>query len=297
VRGLGTPGLSSRWENAREAIEFAAFRIVAAAMSAIPLHAASAFSGWAWRLIAARLRRHQRALDNLALAFPDMSPAERQRIAVEMWGHLGRTFAEFFHMPRIMREQRIALEPAEPFEALAGAGPFVVCSLHMGNWEIIGQIGVRLGIPLAGTYQALSNSRVDTWMREKRETMYTRGLFAKGPATARALLRLARQGGSLAFLADLREGRGVPAPFFGHTAMSNPFPALIARSLDLPLYAARVMRKPGVRFTARLERVDVPKTADRDADVLAATANLQARFEEFVREAPEQWMWAHRRWD
>ena len=38
-------------------------------------------------------------------------------------------------------------------------------------------------------------------------------------------------------------------------------------------------------------------STDRDADVLNATANLHARFEEFVREAPEQWMWAHRRWD
>jgi KDO2-lipid IV(A) lauroyltransferase len=43
--------------------------------------------------------------------------------------------------------------------------------------------------------------------------------------------------------------------------------------------------------------VEVPVTEDRDADVRVATENLQAKFEEFVREAPEQWMWAHRRWD
>ena len=52
-----------------------------------------------------------------------------------------------------------------------------------------------------------------------------------------------------------------------------------------------------MRFSLRVEPVEVPVTADRDADIVAATANLQAQFEAFIREAPEQWMWAHRRWD
>ena len=57
------------------------------------------------------------------------------------------------------------------------------------------------------------------------------------------------------------------------------------------------MRLPDVRFSVRVERIEVPETGDRDADVLAATTALQAQFEEFIREAPDQWMWAHRRWD
>ena len=36
--------------------------------------------------------------------------------------------------------------------------------------------------------------------------------------------------------------------------------------------------------------------SDSDADILAATANLQAAFERSIREKPEQWMWAHQRW-
>jgi Kdo2-lipid IVA lauroyltransferase/acyltransferase len=43
--------------------------------------------------------------------------------------------------------------------------------------------------------------------------------------------------------------------------------------------------------------VPVPETNDREADALVATAALQAQLEAFIREAPGQWMWAHRRWD
>jgi KDO2-lipid IV(A) lauroyltransferase len=226
-----------------------------------------------------------------------MTLAERERVALGMWDNLGRTFAEFFHMPRIIADMRVLPESPATLQAMVDSAPFVVCVPHLGNWEIMAQVCLRFGLPLAGTYQALNNPKVDSWIYKKRESMYPAGLFEKSHNTARRLIRLAKEGGCPAFVADLREGRGVPTIFFGRVAMSNPFPALIARTVGLPLYAARLKREPGVRFALRIERVDVPHTADRDADVRAATSNLQARFEEFVREAPEQWMWAHRRWD
>ena len=92
-------------------------------------------------------------------------------------------------------------------------------------------------------------------------------------------------------------GKGVAVPFLGRPAHSNTAPALMARNYGLKLYAARVIRRPGVRFSIRVEPVEVPVTEDRDADIVTATANIHARFEEFLLEAPEQWMWAHRRWD
>ena len=278
-------------------MEYVGFRIVAAIAAALPLQVASDLSGLGWRKVAPHLKRQKRALANLAVAFPDMSLAERERIAGKMWENLGRTFAEFFHLTQIIAEQRILLDPLDRFEAMAKNAPFVVCGLHMGNWEIMAQVGQRHGASIVGTYQAVTNPLVDKWIYDRRAPMYGGGLYDKSPTTPRTLLRLAKQGICPVFLADLRERRGVPTPFFGRAAMSASFPALIARSLDVPLYAARVKRLPGVRFTLRVERVEVPRTADRDADVRVATANLQARFEEFVREVPEQWMWAHRRWD
>ncbi len=286
----------SRIKRGRHYIEYAAFRLAAALIRALPIETASRWSGLGWRIVAPRLRRHQRALDNLALALPETSAAERERIAMGMWDNLGRTFAEFFHLREIDAQGRISLESAERFRAFVSGGPFVVCVPHMGNWELMALVGVRHGAKLAGVYQRLTNPLVDRCIYELRAPMYPGGLMDKSPATARAFLRIAREGGYPAFVADQRESRGIATPLFGRPAMSNPFPALIARTAGLPLYAARVVRLPDAHFSLRVERIEVPKTADRDADVRAATAALQAQFEEFIREAPEQWMWAHQRW-
>ena len=286
----------SRLADARNFIEYIIFRLVAALIRAFPLEVASGAMGLAWRAIAPRLRRHRRALDNLALALPETAPAERERIARAMWENLGRNFAEFFFLQEIEAERRADMESPEVASAIVGAGPFVICSMHMGNWELLAAVGARYGAKPAGVYQTLHNPLVDRYVHAMRAPSYPGGLYAKSPAMMRAFLRLPREGGCPAFLADLHEGRGISTLFFGMPALANPFPAQLARALGLPLYAARVRRLPGVRFSVRVVPVEVTRTDDRDADVAAATAALHARFEQFVREEPEQWMWAHRRW-
>ena len=281
----------------RHRIEYVAFAALAAVAAALPLDWASAVSGFLWRLIAPRLARQKRALDNLALALPETTEAERRRIVAAMWENLGRTFAEFFQLHQILTEQRVVLEPLEKFEAIAAGGPFVVCTLHLGNWELAAQAGQRFGLPLAGVYQKLTNPLVDRWLYQHRRPLYPGGLFDKSPATSRALIKLSRAGGYPCFVADLREGRGVQVPFFGRPVWSNPFPALVARVAGVPLYAAAVVRTKGAHFIMRIEPVEAPRSDDRNADVLATTAAIQARFEQFIRDTPEQWMWAHRRWD
>ena len=109
-------------------------------------------------------------------------------------------------------------------------------------------------------------------------------------------MRIVREGGAVALLADLRDRRGVSVPFFAHAAPSTTFPALLCRSTGATLVASRVLRTGVARFRMDGVVIDVPRTENRDADVLEATRRIHAQFESWVREHPEQWMWAHRRW-
>jgi KDO2-lipid IV(A) lauroyltransferase len=293
----GTPLLSNRLKSISHAIEYAGFRFVGAVFAVLPIEMASSLSGFFWRLIAPYLRRHQRALDNLAAAFPEKTSAECDKIARAMWENLGRTFAEFFHLEELNTGDRVVLEPSPEFASLRALAPSaVVCGMHMGNWEVVVIAALRSGFRPAGVYQRITNPLVDDYVRRVREPLYPGGLLEKSSRTAVQLMRYAKGGGCAAFLADQREGRGLPTPFFGRPAPSTPFPALVAETLDLPLYAFRVKREKGARFSIRTEPVALQRSGNRDADVAATTAALQATYERFVREAPEQWMWAHRRW-
>jgi Kdo2-lipid IVA lauroyltransferase/acyltransferase len=277
--------------------EYLGFRLVAGLLSALPLEFASNLMAALWQAVAPRLKRHKRALAHLALAYPEKTPEERERIAREMWGHLGRTFAEFFHLDEIAAQGRIVMESEADLQRVREGGPYVVCGMHLGNWELLAGVSARLARPLAGVYQPLSHAGVDKALQALRAPHYPLGLFERSPATLRKLMKIAKEGGSVGFLADLREAKGAAVPFFGQPAYTNTAPAMIARVYGLKLYAACVVREPGVRFRVRVAPVEVPVTDDRDADIEAATAGVQARFEAFLRLAPEQWMWAHRRWD
>jgi KDO2-lipid IV(A) lauroyltransferase len=290
-------GVMTFSKNLRYRLEYVGFRLIQAAILAVPLEAASRGSGIAWRLIAPHLYRQKRVLNNLAHAYPALPLEERKRIAADMWDNLGRTFAESFHRDELLAGGRIRFEPEDRFDEIARGGPCVMCALHLGNWEIVAQVGKHVGKPLTGVYQRLSNPYVEEATFKLRAPLYEGGLLPKTPATARIFLRRAKEGGNPAFLADQRDDRGVAVPFFGRPALSYVFPALLARTTGIPLYAFAAFRLPNVRFSIRAEPVPIPQTNDREADALAATAALQAQFEAFIREAPEQWMWGHRRWD
>lgn len=277
-------------------LEYAGFRLAQGLARALPVETASAISGASWRLIAPHLYRQERVMRNLALAYPEMPIKDRKRLAAKMWENLGRTFAESFQLEKIAAQGRVTVESMEMVEAIARA-PCIICGLHLGNWELIAYPGKSLGFPVTGVYQRMSNPLVDAETHKMRAFLYEGGLLPKTPVTARQMRKAARSGGHPAFLADLRDDRGAAVPFFGHPARSNVFPALLARVSGLPLYAAAACRLPNVRFRIKVARIPIPETDDRDADAVAATATLQAQFEDFIRAAPEQWMWAHRKWD
>jgi len=280
----------------RHRLEYIVFRAAQAAATALPLEAVSSTSGLAWRLIAPRLHRQERALRNLALAYPELSEAERRGIAAGMWENLGRTFGESFRLKEIVAQKRVRFEPMEQLEEIIRGGPCVVCGMHLGNWELVAYASKLMGVPFSGVYQRLSNPLVDEESRKLRAFLYDGGLLPKTPVTARALMKTAKGGGYPAFLADLRDDNGAAVPFFGAPALATVFPALLARKTGLPLYAGAAFREPKVRFVIRGARIEIPHTDDPAADAVAGTAALHAQFEAFIRQAPEQWMWAHRKW-
>jgi KDO2-lipid IV(A) lauroyltransferase len=101
----------------------------------------------------------------------------------------------------------------------------------------------------------------------------------------------------MCMLADHRDLNGRVVPFFGYPAPSATLPALMSVKLDLPIYAARVDRLDGVRFSVHIEKITAIRTQDQEDDVTRMTAAIQATFERWIRERPDQWVWFYNRWE
>lgn len=284
----------SRFHN----LEYAALRSGAFLLQCMPVAFASASVGKLWRWIAPLTRRHKRVLDNLALALPELSPAERARIARDQWENLGKTFAETFSLDRIAGdEDRFNYGPAAALlESLSGTGRGAVfVSLHTANWELVAE-PVKRHFPLIGIYQQLRNPASERFLLSLRSGIYDGGLLPKVASTPAAVMRWVREGKAVAMLADQREKRGNPVTFFDVQTTANPFPAMVARRLGVPLIAARTVRLGGVRFRIDAVEIAVGRTADPLHDVQDATQAVQQQFESWIRERPGEWMWVNDRW-
>lgn len=290
----------------RYRLEYLAMRLIFALFRLFPLDTAAEISAWMWRRLSTGGRRHKKALANLAIAFPEKTDAEREAIAREMWDNIGRVMAEMIQIDRLLKEpERIEVEDDFFIRRYKGKmGPVIAASMHMGNWELAMWPLALCECKTAAVYRLVKNPYVDLYLRSMRQQLYPGGLFAKGRArgksagfdTARLLGTYAREGGRLAFLADLYDGKGIAVPFFGQDAKSTPFPAMLARRAGARMWVGccrRVGRQS--RFRVTVKELRVPRTEDSSADVKSLTAAMQQQFEHWIRETPEQFTWSNRR--
>ena len=77
--------MSSALVDLRHRLEYALLMVLVGIVRLMRVDTAAAVSSFIWGLVAPRLRRHRRALDNLAIAFPEKTVAEREAIARAMW--------------------------------------------------------------------------------------------------------------------------------------------------------------------------------------------------------------------
>jgi len=292
----------------RYLVEYGLLRMVVGLVRLLPLDRAVRISAAIWKRLAPFGRRHRRALANLARAYPEKTPAERQSIAVAMWENLGRVMAETMLIDRILAEpSRIEVVPDQVYARYRNKfGSVVGVSLHMGNWELAVWPLTLAGTNPAAVYRFVKNPYVDRYLRYQRRKLYPGGMLGKGSLmgsnaaaqkTARLMINYVRNGGRLGLVGDLYDRFGIPVPFFGHLAPSTPAPALVARHVGARIWLSRCIRVgTGSHFKVEIKELKVPRSNNTADDIKAITAAMQQQFEAWIREYPEQWMWSNRKW-
>jgi Kdo2-lipid IVA lauroyltransferase/acyltransferase len=278
-------------------------RVVICAVQAMRLETCQ----WAARVLAVlacdviRLRR--RVVDeNLAIAFPRLSPDERRRLARRMWEHLFLMVAEIAQAPRRIHannwRQYIRIrDERQVVEFLNQPRPKVLVSGHYGNFELCGYVLGLLGYPTYSVARPLDNPFLNELVNRFRGA--TGQFILPKTGSAVQIDQLLASGGTLAVLGDQAAGpKGCWVEFFGRPASTNKAIPLFSLANNAPLavgYARRLDRPLcyEVGFIAVFDPAECP-------DQLAAVGPLSQwycrQLEALIRVAPEQYWWIHRRW-
>ena len=280
-------------------LQAAAFAGLIAFLRALGLERASSLGGRLLRTLGPMTKVHRTVLRNLTLAFPDMDPAARERLAMDQWDQTGRTFAELTMMDRLTPASgRIEIVGAERLEAIRKSGrPVVFVSGHFANFELMPAVILAAGIPCQISYRATNNPYVDRQIRENR-ARYGVKLFApKGGDGARELLAGLQRGESVALMNDQKFSEGPEVEFFGHPVNAASGPSRLALRFGTVLQPMSVTRLPGVRFRLTVhEPIELVASGDRSADIARGVQAVTTFVEDRVREHPVDWFWVHKRW-
>jgi KDO2-lipid IV(A) lauroyltransferase len=287
----------------RQRLEYALAWLIIKFVGALPrslARAAGILLGWAVYLLHIRLRHVGRR--NLALAFPEKSQRERARILRGVFTSFGRQLAEVCLLPKYTREnvsEVVVYEGFENFErALARGKGVLFLTAHLGGWELSAFAHSLYGHPLHVVMRPLDNVYLDRMTRHYR-TMHGNQMIDKDD-NVRGLLSAMKSGETVGILMDtnMTPPQGVFVDFFGIPACTASGMARIAMRTDAAVVPGFTIWDPKLRkYRLRFDpALDLVRTGDDDADIIANTARFTKVIEEYVRRYPDQWLWVHRRW-
>jgi KDO2-lipid IV(A) lauroyltransferase len=263
------------------------------------LVAFGSFLGWlGWTL---RIRRKV-VLDNLRLAFPEKSEAERRAIGRANYRHLGQMIPDFLRVPTLSPEaldRLLVYEGWECVEAARARGKGVVaCTAHFGNFDLLASANTRRGVPITQIARAMGKNVANDLIREVRRRSGVDELVVRPGQTMRAILKALKQNRVIGWTIDQNQPVHPIFPtFFGVPAATASTPAVLARKTGCAIIFTLSVPLGDGRHRVFIEGpLEVRDTGDPEADDLAFMQLLNDKLEHWVRRHPERWYWVHRRW-
>ena len=239
-------------------------------------------------------RRRKIALTNWALCFPDQPAAEREAAVRRHFVLFAQAWLDRGWLWEGSAEQvRSRLRLRGAVHELQSTAPTLLFAPHFVGMDA-GWIGLTAHVErrFCGLYARQRNPVMDQWMAEGRRRFGEPHIVAKS-AGLKALVSALRAGEPLYLLPDMDYGTrdSVFVPFFGvqtATLMSLSRLARLGRARVVPV-VSRLTRE-GYEVTVMSPWADYP-TDDPEAD----TAAMNLYLEGFIRRAPEQYYWVHKR--
>jgi KDO2-lipid IV(A) lauroyltransferase len=287
----------------RENLEFGVVRAVAGCLGLMPRRLARLAAHCLAVCVYCCFGRLRRVgARNLEMALPQLAPKVRKKILRGVYVHLGRQLVEFCRMPRWTVENTrewLRTEGLEHYLAAQSRGKGVlIVTGHLGAWELSAFYHSLMGHPMGMIARRLDNRQLDAYVNGIR-CLHGNFTISKDEF-GRGLLKAIHAGKTVGILMDtnMTPPQGEFVKFFGIDACTGTGLAHIARQTGAAVLPGFMLWEPGERrYVLHFgEEIEIPRTADRAADILEGTQRCTAAIEAWIRRYPDQWLWIHRRW-
>jgi KDO2-lipid IV(A) lauroyltransferase len=280
-------------------LEALAWNAYVGGLGALGLERASRWGAAVVPAIAPMTSAWTTAMRNLRMAFPNESEAWRARVRRGSFAELGRLSGEFAHMRRFLDKYNageIEFIGAEKLTAQRGKAA-VLFGGHFTNWEVTSLCVAQVDPDCYFTYRPANNPLIDKYIVDTRREFGLALQAAKGKEGGMGLLRALAKGKSVGLMNDQKYNAGVAAPLFGYDCMTADGPTRLALRFKAPLIPISGRRLGGTKFRVTVhDPIPLDYEAEGDAPVIEGVTRVNKFIEGLIREAPEQWFWAHRRW-
>lgn len=249
----------------------------------------------AWWL---RIRRRV-ALDNLAHAFPERTAQDRLAIARGSYRTMALAALEAVTSDLLSNEEIERMVSVVDWKGLdqvaARHQGVLVASAHLGSWELFAEVMSRRGHPFSAVVRPLAGA-FNEWVVRNRQAAGLELILQRG--ALQGMLKALRRGRPVVQLIDqaLPAKEALWVPFFGRLASTTPALSMAALRSKAPVYVVVALRESGGLRMFVEGPFPVPALEDHRAALEAHAAQLTAVLEAYIRRAPEQWLWLHRRW-
>jgi len=175
-------------------------------------------------------------------------------------------------------------------DALAEGKGVIVVSLHLGNYDLVGQVMAARGCRLTVPTERVEPEQLFTFLMAERRSQGINIIpIERAP---REMLRALRAGEAVGITADRNiAGRSLAVDFFGRPAILPRGPAALARHSASPVLMAVGLRLPRGRFRGEISApLCLARTENADADEIENTSRLARVMETYIARHPDQWL-------
>ncbi len=240
-------------------------------------------------------RRHV-AQRNLEICLPQLMPAARRALLRASLADLGLMLVEFalawMGSNRALARVPCTIDGLEHLHACRKNGKGVLLvGAHFSHLELCARL-VSQRIRIAGMYRVMDDPVFERCVLRAR-LRYAEAMFTKDEL--RASVRYLRAGGTLWYAPDqdMRGKDSVFVPFFGVSAATITATHHLARlsgAAVVPFFHRRLPDGSGYALRLEAPLADFPGD-----DAVADTARVNLQIQRMVDEAPEQYLWVHKR--